>query len=170
QDSYVSSVAHLLRNLNLFDKKLRAAMAAYPNHNHGMPEFAELLKTKDIQISLITFEKNEWLPHHDHPSMTGVLTCAKGDLQVTSYDRLQPSYSDASSPTLLKELGSEVISPGKISTLTNTRRNVHTVRAVSFTQVIDIFTPPYNDERTTRTTWYKLERQPVKGQANVFVA
>ena len=129
-----------------------------------------MLKTTDVQISLITFDKGEWLPHHDHPAMTGVLTCASGNLLVGSYDRVQVPELAGLSAVVLKTLGSNVVMPGKISTLTDTRRNVHFVKALSFTQVIDIFTPPYNSERTSKTNWYKVEDRPLKGHEDLFVA
>lgn len=168
--SYVGSVACFLAKLNPLDATLRQAITLLGSPVFTRPHFAELRKTTDVQISLITFDKGEWLPHHDHPSMTGVLTCASGELQVGSYDRVQAPEVAGSSTILLKKLGSDLITPGKISTLTDTRRNIHYVKAQSFTQVIDIFTPPYNTERTNKTNWYRVEPRPVNGLADLFAA
>jgi hypothetical protein len=170
QESYVESVAQLLGKLNPEDATLHRTMASHRNAAVVMPDFAEPLKTTEVQISLITFEKNEWLPHHNHPSMTGVLTCATGDLLVASYDQVDSAEPPGHSDILIRKLGTEVITPGKISTLTNTRRNIHAVKALSFTQVIDIFTPPYNRERTSKTAWYRVENRSLRNQGEVFVA
>jgi 2-aminoethanethiol dioxygenase/cysteine oxidase family protein len=170
QETYVNSVAQMLAALNLSDSALQRVMADRHNAAIDGPDFADPLKTTDVQISLVTFEKNEWLPHHNHPTMTGVLTCATGDLLVTSYDQVKSTEFSDSSSILIKRVGNEVISPGKISTLTKTQRNIHSVKALSFTQVIDIFTPPYNTERTNRTSWYRVEKRPFRSQDEVWVA
>jgi hypothetical protein len=170
QESYVNSVAQLLGALDPSDATLHRNMAAHRNAAVQKPDFAEPLKTTDVQISLITFEKNEWLPHHNHPSMTGVLTCATGDLMVASYEQVNSTEPPASSSLLIRRVGTEVITPGKIGTLTNTRRNIHAVKALSFTQVIDIFTPPYTAGRTSKTAWYRVENRSVRGQDDVFIA
>lgn len=168
--SYVDSVARLLGQLNPSDAAVHHATTLHTSPVFTRPDFAELLKTADVQISLITFDKGEWLPHHDHPSMTGVLTCATGDLLVGSYDRVPVPELAGPSVVVLKTLGSNVITPGRISTLTDERRNIHFVKALSFTQVIDIFTPPYNTERTSKTNWFRVEDRPLKGHEDLFVA
>jgi len=170
KDSYVGSVARLLGRLDPLDPALQLMTSQHRNQGFVKPDFAELLKTTDVQISLITFGKGEWLPHHDHPSMTGVLTCATGALLVDSYDRVQAPELAGPSTIVLKKLESNVITPGNISTLTDKRRNVHSVRALSFTQVIDIFTPPYNSERTSSTGWYRVANRPIQGHEELFIA
>jgi cysteamine dioxygenase len=170
QDYYVNSVARLLRTLPSSDPAFRRAMTAGLKKTYVTPDFTELIKTLDVQISLITFEKGESLPHHNHPAMTGVLTCVTGSLLVSSYDLLSTRERAPSAGVLLHSVKSEIILPGRISTLTQSRGNIHTVKALDFTQVIDIFTPPYSDERIAKTTWYTLERDPGLHTSGVFIA
>jgi hypothetical protein len=44
--------------------------------------------------------------------------------------------------------------------LTATTANIHALQAVTFTRLIDVFTPPYNADRSQRSRWYVREPQP----------
>ncbi len=167
QTAYISSVASLLRRLAPTDPALQKAAAR--RELQPTPDFSDLLKTTELQISLVTFDKGESLPHHDHPSMTGVLTCASGKLFVASYDRIPSSQDIGSSSVLVRNVGNEIIKPGITSALSDTRRNIHFVKALSATQIIDIFTPPYDTQRTQTTNWYRLEKATTKKE-NEFIA
>ncbi len=45
-------------------------------------------------------------------------------------------------------------------TLTATANNIHQVKAIEPSQVIDVFTPPYNRTRVTGTRWYEIRKTP----------
>jgi cysteamine dioxygenase len=167
---YVRSVARVLQQLNLQDPVLLRARNGYQDLHPHSPEFLDLLLSRDIQVSLISFEKGDFIPLHNHPSMTGVLTCATGNLSVISYDRVESAVFAPSAGVLLKEAERAVITPGTISTLTNVSKNIHFVKALSFTQVIDIFTPPYNAERTHKTTWFTLDERPLDNASGLILA
>jgi cysteamine dioxygenase len=93
QAKYTQQVAALARTLNLTDKRLIDERAAYKNTHPFRPEFQDLLQTADVQISLISFERGERIPHHDHPGMTGVTVCAVGDVTVSEYN-ISPAVRD----------------------------------------------------------------------------
>ena len=59
---------------------------------------------------------------------------------------------------------------GDVSTLTAKARNIHTLKARQVTQLIDIFTPPYNKERQENSLWYELDERPVAGSKNIYEA
>lgn len=167
QAQYTQRIAALARSLNLPDKRLTDERAAYRNIHPFRPEFQDLLQTADIQISLISFERGESIPHHDHPDMTGVMVCAMGDVMVSEYD-ISPAVRYGG--WLLNLAGQERLEPGLTSTLTARTRNVHTLRAAAFSQIIDIFTPPYNDERKKRTRWFRIEPLPGPMRGRTFLA
>lgn len=98
--------------------------------------------------------------------MTGVMVCAVGDVTVREYDISSAPYDG----WLLNLAGQERLEPGSTSSLTAQTRNVHTLRAAAFSQVIDIFTPPYNDERKRRTRWFRVEPLPGPTQGRTFLA
>jgi cysteamine dioxygenase len=59
---------------------------------------------------------------------------------------------------------------GDISTLTSKARNIHTLKAKQVTQLIDIFTQPYNKERSENSQWYELDERPMLGSQNIYEA
>jgi hypothetical protein len=139
-----------------------------PDDHPGQPEFDDLLKRQDYQVTMVSFEAGEFIPHHDHPRMTGVPLCAVGELQATNYDLIE--RDPKSGACLLRRSQDAVLVPGSTSALTEHRSNIHCVRAKRFTQRIDIFTPPYDDVRINTTHWYELEQVPVEQRPNVFRA
>jgi hypothetical protein len=164
---YVQRIASYAKRLNLTDSVLAKATDSYHNVHPRAPEFSELFKTADVQVSLISFERGELINHHNHPDMTGVITCAVGQLWVSNYDLME---CRANSACLLRQVSDEVLWPGQVSTLTDQSKNVHVVRAQALTQVIDIFTPPYNEDRVGRTRWYQLWGRPTGPQHNIYEA
>jgi hypothetical protein len=168
QAKYTQHVAALARTLNLEDKRLIDERAAYRNIHPSKPEFKDLLQTADVQVSLISFERGESIPHHDHPDMTGVTVCAVGDVTVREYDI--SAFAAPYGGWLLNLAGEERLEPGSASSLMARTRNVHRLRAAAFTQIIDIFTPPYNDERKRRTRWFRVEPLPGPAQGRTFLA
>ncbi len=167
EDQYVRHVAMHARALDPQDKFLVAARLGAREVPRFGPEYRDTLHTADVQVSLIIFEKGERIPHHDHPGMTGVMTCAAGSVEVKEYDVLGVP---AATGWLLKTAGQQQLDPGYVSTLTSHSRNVHSVRASMFSQIVDIFTPPYNEERKAKTNWFEVEAFPVKGAADLYLA
>ena len=167
QHAYVGNVAGLARDLGLPKNANISPDNSGARRSRLYPEFTDLRKTIDVQITLINFRSGERIPHHDHPEMTGVMLCAAGQVTVKEYDWLNVPVS---SGCLLKASGTKQLAAGQVSTLTATERNVHAVSAAEFSQVIDIFTPPYNTDRMARTRWLELERFPLKGTEDTFLA
>ena len=57
-----------------------------------------------------------------------------------------------------------------IGTLTSRDSNIHGLRALEFTQMLDVFTPPYNDDRSERSRWFERATTPLPGRDEVFAA
>jgi cysteamine dioxygenase len=156
QEAHVAKIGTLAQRLNLSDLSLRKVIGGYYDPHHpGKPEFKDLANKASFQITLISFEKGEMIPLHDHPDMTGVICCVTGQVEISSYELL--SRHSSGQFCLIKHVANQALAPGQISTLTTARANVHCVRASSFCQVIDIFSPPYTDERVRRTHWYSIQ-------------
>ena len=168
QEAHVKKVADLVQKLNLKDPHITKAKAKYKNRNKNFPEFDKLFYKKPFQISMLHFEKGEYIPHHNHPGMTGVIFVSNGTLLVNNFDIMKEKSDDGQ--LLLKKVEAAKITAGKLGTLTKDRGNIHDVRATEFTQVIDIFTPPYNKETISKSKWYKLDKKMYKNQKNIFKA
>ena len=109
QDTYVYRISRLATLLNINGIPGLETLRSGTSTNFSGPEFLDLHKTQDFQVSLINFEKGESIPLHNHPSMTGVLTCAEGELQVQEFDLVERysaprrSNSDHLESTLLQK-------------------------------------------------------------------
>ncbi|TXD84510.1 hypothetical protein ESY86_05480 [Subsaximicrobium wynnwilliamsii] len=49
--------------------------------------------------------------------------------------------------------------------------NIHSLMPNKFTQLVDIFTPAYNDENTAASKWFKVdEKETFEGIPNQYLA
>ncbi|MDA0766272.1 MAG: hypothetical protein O3A87_07320 [Verrucomicrobia bacterium] len=168
ETDYLQCAAALAHTLNLQDPALAAA---FEHTKTGLGneriDFYDLEKRRDFQINLLQFEQGERLRHHDHPGMTGVLLCTTGRLQTDNYDLLERRESGS---FLLRQSASEILEKGTVSTLTSHERNIHRVEALDLCQVIDIFAPPYDPQRSAKSTFFNVDPEPFKGKQGLFEA
>ena len=69
---------------------------------------------------------------------------------------------------LLKQIADVRCKAGDVSTLTTEARNIHALEANAFTQLVDVFSPPYNAERGRATKWFKLDDEPYQAIPGMF--
>lgn len=165
EEKYVKRVAGMARRLNIENPKLQQAFEGYVNKNPAWPEFEALHKEEQFEVALVEFEKGERIAHHDHPQINGVICCASGDIAIQNYDFLPATDSR---PMLLKKIADMRCKAGAVSTLTAQTRNIHALEANAFTQLVDVFSPPYNTERSRATRWFKLDDEIYQGIPGVY--
>ncbi|PAW60025.1 MAG: hypothetical protein B9S37_11330 [Verrucomicrobiia bacterium Tous-C3TDCM] len=107
--------------------------------------------------------------------MTGMILCASGSIHTRNYDLIKETTKklpDGKEETTcqLHLSAEQLLEKNAITTLTAKARNIHTVKALATTQLIDIFTPPYNDQRSEDSRWFTLDEMPRKGTKNIFDA
>ena len=168
QDDYTRKIEDLLVRLNLNDDKVGKFIDSYNNYNSHFPEIRTIHRKTEFQVSLLEFEADEKIPLHDHPDMTGVVICTHGKIDVTHYDKLTET-SEQDLPLLQKERNL-TMTPGATATLTSKRGNIHELHAREFTRMIDVFTPPYNRDRSNRARYYWIGDETYDGQNNTFEA
>ena len=168
QDTYTKKMAKLLNRLNINDTKIVAFIENYNNYNTNFPEIRTIHRKSEFQVSLIEFEADEVIPLHDHPDMTGVIICTHGEIEVTHYDKLN-ERSEQDLPLLQKER-QLTMTLGDTASLTVNRGNIHELHAKEFTRMIDVFTPPYNRDRSTRSRYYWIGENAYDSRENVFEA
>ncbi|QQL46121.1 hypothetical protein [Sulfuriroseicoccus oceanibius] len=167
--AYVAEMAKLARRLDLKDERLILALEkAKKGIGNGRIDFDHLEKNEDFQVSFLQFEKGEKIDCHDHPEMTGVLLCATGEVDVWNYDLVgeepEPGH------VLLREVQHTRLKKSHVSTLTSKESNIHRLKARELTQLVDIFTPPYNEDRSKRSRWFAVDDEPYQGQGKDFLA
>lgn len=166
---YVKRVAALAGRLKLDDPRLSAAFQrAKRGIGDGRVDFDYLDRRQDFQISFVQFEKGEEIAHHDHPEMTGVLLCATGKVDVWNYDELEDSPEPGH--VLLRQTAKARLDKASISTLTSRERNIHRLKAHALTQLVDVFAPPYNQERARDSRWFRVDSEPYRGTEGDYLA
>jgi cysteamine dioxygenase len=172
QDAYVAKIAGLATRLHLDDPVLTAALAQLDVRlKQGDVDFQYLEERVDFALCLVQFDVDERIRPHDHPGMTGMILCASGEIETANFDPVElPDFEPHAGHQLLKLASQATLKKNDISTLTAKARNIHTLKARKATQLVDIFTPPYNEERSEQSRWYELAPEPIKGHKDIFEA
>jgi hypothetical protein len=167
---YVKKASAIAARLDLKDPNLEKAFKSVKEKGVGNKrvDFAPLEKQIDYHVTLVQFEKGEEIMHHDHPEMTGVLLCATGEVEVWNYDLY--AEKENKKDVLLKQTSHAKLIKGQVSTLTSKERNIHRVAARDFTQLVDVFAPPYDKERIANSNWYVVDTEGYKGKDKLFEA
>ena len=168
QDAYTKEIERLVRRLKLDDQKIVEYIDRYRDQNQEFPEIRTMYYESQFMVSMLDFEPGEDIPLHDHPDMTGVVLCTTGQIVVDHYDRL-PETAANGNPLLRFERHLEM-APGDTAMLTATKGNIHALEAKQFTRMIDVFTPPYNRERSRRARYYTMNSSPYLSRTGVFEA
>jgi hypothetical protein len=173
QDEYVKSIAAIAGRLHMEDPILKHGLEQIGARlKNGNIDFQYLEDRVDFSLCLVQFDVGEIIRPHDHPGMTGMILCASGEIETANYDPVPPAAEGDPDPArcLLRRVGQQVLKKNDVSTLTAKTRNIHTLKATAVTQLVDIFTPPYNEERIEKSRWYALAPDPQADDADVFEA
>ncbi|NRB50245.1 MAG: hypothetical protein HRU41_21385 [Saprospiraceae bacterium] len=165
QKQYTDQVRQLLLQCNFpAFENIKKEMDAYENKRPNWFESASLHYEMDFQVSLFQFEKGEYIPHHDHPNMTGVLNVVSGSLLAKNYNVEEQSSESREIKSgektfevkkcILREVENEILKTGDVGLLTADEGNIHSIMPNEFTQMVDVFTPAY--QYNTNANWYKV--------------
>lgn len=180
QKRYTRQVKQLLLQCDFPEfENVKLAFDNYENKQENWFEHEMLHHEIDFQVSLFQFEKGEYISHHDHPNMTGVLNVVAGNLLAKNYNIeeqldstrkvVEGDYSYTMKKCILHEVGNEILRAGDIGILTAEEANIHSIMPNEFTQMVDIFTPAYQED--TIANWYSVNEDGFyKGQKNRYEA
>ena len=180
QKQYTKQVKKILLKCNFSEfENVKTEIEAYENKRENWFESSNLHHEVDFQVSLFQFEKGEYIPHHDHPNMTGVLNVVSGNLLAKNYDVkeqlsltrevIEGERNFKIQTCVLKEVENEVLKTGDVGILTKNDGNIHSIMPNEFTQMVDVFTPAYHEETNTR--WYNVnEDELYLGHKNLHIA
>ena len=101
-----------------------------------------------------------------------MILCASGEIETMNYDLVEVPVEKPveAGHCLLRRVEKKVLKKNDLSTLTAKERNIHTLTARKVTQLVDVFTPPYDEERTELSRWFELDADPRPGSKDVFEA
>ncbi len=180
QKLYTEQVKQLLLQCNFPEfENIKKEMDAYEDKTPNWFEAASLHNEVDFQVSLFQFEKGEYIPHHDHPDMTGVINVVSGNVLAKNYsieeqlsttrEVIKNGRSEVMQKCTIREVGNEIIKRGDVSILTAHEGNIHSIMPNEFTQLVDVFTPAYKPD--TKANWYTVNEDGFyKGHENLFEA
>ena len=180
QKAYTQSVKKLLLQCNF--PQFENIKKEFDNYENRIPNWFEstsLHNEVDFQVSLFQFEKGEYISHHDHPDMTGVINVVSGNALLKNYtieEQLKGSRKVLKNgkeylkkKCLLKEVENDICTARDVSILTAHEGNIHSLMPNEYTQLVDVFTPSY--KRTTNSKWYKVNEDGFyQGRTNIFEA
>ena len=180
QDAYTAEIQRTVRRLRLDDPKIAEYSERYRNANSDLPTdfpssfppgFPQILPAyyeRQFMVSLLEFEPGEEIPLHDHPGMTGVVFCTIGHATVDHYDKIEETAESGN--LLLRHERHLEMTAGDSAALTIERGNIHCLKAREFTRMIDVFTPPYDNDRLARSRYYAMDSSPYLGRKGIFEA
>lgn len=83
---YLAAVKKLLLQCNFPEfENVKNAIEHYKNNRPDLFEHTLLHTEIDFQVSLFQFEKGEYISHHDHPKMCGVINVISGEMDISNY-------------------------------------------------------------------------------------
>ena len=150
------------------DPTLLEAYSGYADSYAGFPEIDTIHENDLFELAILQFEEGESIELHDHPGMTGVILCVSGDVTVDNFDLLEEQSSGGG--LLLERVANVRMIPGQVGTLTADRGNIHTLQAHTFTQLLDVFTPPYTTASIEAARWFQRAQLPYQGRDGVYEA
>ena len=180
QKLYTEQVKQLLLQCNFPEfENIKKEIESYEDKTPNMFEAASLHQEVDFQVSLFQFEKGEYISHHNHPEMTGVINVVSGNVLAKNYsideelsttrEIIKNGRKEIIQKCTIREVGNEIIKGGNVSILTADEGNIHSIMPNEYTQMIDVFTPAYKQD--TNTIWYKVNEDGFyEGNKNVFEA
>ena len=181
QKRYTRRVKRLLRQCDFPEfENVKEVFDNYEDKRENWFEAERLHHEIDFQVSLFQFEKGEYIPHHDHPNMTGVLNVLSGNLLARNFDIAEEldetrevTYKNGHKAKLqkcvIKEVQNEILKAKDIAILTADEGNIHSIMPNEFTQMVDVFTPAYQED--TKANWYTVNEEGFyQGQKNMFEA
>ncbi|NNF00787.1 MAG: hypothetical protein HKN25_17360 [Pyrinomonadaceae bacterium] len=172
QDAYLYWLASMAARLN-FDSIPNGKLRTFANLN---PPVETGLAHRGIPFFIIEWKMsaNAFLPPHNHPNISVCTLCTQGEARIRNFNPngKTPAF-DSKKEFSVQETHNEILTAGRINTLSAKRDNIHEfrvgkdgARGIDITtyhgkdegfSFLDIDTKP-NDEfnRTYRATWKKF--------------
>jgi len=168
EKEYTQQVKNLLLQCNFPEfENVKKEMDGYLDKHPNKFESSSLHTEIDFEVSLFQFEKGEYISHHDHPDMTGVINVVSGSALLKNYTieeqltkpkkLFENGMEIYNNSCLIREIENEIAKAGDVSILTSHEGNIHSLMPNEFTQLVDVFTPAYKAD--TNAKWYTVNEE-----------
>ena len=123
-------------------------------------------------LGLITSCQEDYDQSMISPAHEEDFSVSHGSLEMgLQYPRLSKGFTRA---TLINQVDDPRLPKGTEvgnTVLVRTRDGIYySLKARELTQLVDIFTPPYNRDRSRRSRWFDVDDEPYKGEGKDFLA
>ena len=153
QSDMAARGVQLLQQLDTTDSGFLAAIQTSWESGNRFWLWQRLTKENAIKGGILTIERDQDVPLHDHPGATGMVRVLTGEVEVWQFDRAVKAADNSADHDVLELVTHRVMQPGDIAVLSPDSGNIHALRARSKQcSMLDYFIPPY--ERSERT-WYQ---------------
>lgn len=166
QHQYVQTVSRLAESVRLPAALIMPRALTYANGSQ-YPDFLDVHETTSVEIKLLRFCPGDSIAAHNHPRMTGVSMCISGAVQI---DTFEPEGAVSGSSFLVKRTETARVTERATSSLTCDRGNIHLLQAQQSCDLLDVFTPPYDEVRIRETQWYSLHPSDLAREHPTYVA
>ena len=120
-------------------------------------------KIRAVQIG---FGPGAKIPIHDHLEYSGLILCLEGELRCRNFDVVEEVEGD---DVVIRETLDGLLTPGRFSTLSTTRDNLHElVAGPEGCRVLDVFT--YFSARATSRYLKIQDEEPLDSAKRLFAA
>lgn len=153
QSAMAARGMQLLQQLDTSDSSFLAAIQDSYESGNRFWLWQRLTKESAIKGGILTIERDQDVPLHDHPGATGMVRVLTGEVEVWQFDRAVKAADNSADHDVLELVTHRIMQPGDIAVLSPDSGNIHALRARSREcSMLDYFIPPY--ERSERT-WYR---------------
>ena len=132
---HAANVVAWAARLDLDDPALRARFDLLAEHRVDDYATDPVSETDTIGVMLVSMKPGGRIGLHEHPRQSGLMACHTGRVRVDAFDVLED-------PLRLRRVFEGTLGAGDMASLTPARGNVHRLRSLEETFLIDVFTPP----------------------------
>ena len=163
EEAYLMTVAAALTRLRDPQAPLRQAMQSFRKRH------ADDGQRLPIAAVSMTLKPGRGFSHHDHFDYNGVILGVDGEVRIRNYDfQGEVPPIESRETFLLRQTRDDLILPGRISTLSRKRENVHDlVAGKEGARVLDVFTF-FSKNATSR--YLDVEPKPRDAEARLYEA
>lgn len=144
QSAMASQGVQLLQQLDTSGNEFLAAIQDSYESGNRFWLWQRLTKESNIKGGILTIDRDQDVPLHDHPGATGMVRVLTGEVEVWQFDRVAKSAEESGDHAALELVRHRVMLPGDIAVLSPDSGNIHALRARSKQcSMLDYFIPPY---------------------------
>ena len=130
----------------------------------------ELKAKRPLSVVQFKLQGGKGFPWHDHRDYNGLILCTAGEARVRSGDILGDDPRPRKGKSFeIRETANTLLLPGRVSTLTRQRENLHDVRGAGprGARVLDCFT--FFDPGGT-SVYLKVDEKPKDAERRIYEA